>query len=94
MSEEQDPQQPLTRTQRVLVRYPLYVRIGFGLILAFGMVGNCAGHREGSVLIFIMTAVLWACSRIIQEAIDSWRLLSLMNKLEKPEKKDPPRSDE
>ena len=74
-----------------VARYPLYVKIGFGMVIAFGMVGNCAGHREGSVIIFVLTATLWACTRIIQEAIEAWRVLTLAKAHDKSkDKKDEP----
>jgi hypothetical protein len=61
-------------------RYPLYVRIGFAMVVLFGMVGNCAGRREGSLVVFIIVTILWACSRMVQEGIDAWRILSLAKK--------------
>ena len=72
----------------------LYPRLGFGLIMVFGMVGNCAGHHEGSTIIFMMTAVVWVCMRIIQEAIDAYRVIAASHATKKPSDKDhdPPTS--
>jgi hypothetical protein len=61
--------------QRVLLLYPLYVRIGFGTLVLFGMVGNCVGKREESIAIFLLVAIVWVLMRIISDAIDSIRLL-------------------
>jgi len=73
-----------------LAKLPLYVRLGFGAIVLFGMVGNCAGHTQGAVAVFVLTATLWACSRIIQEAIEAWMILGLLKKSETDDKKDDP----
>lgn len=84
-----DPkQQEPTELQKLGARYPLYVRIGFALVVLFGMVGNCAGRREGSLVVFIMVTILWACTRIVQEGIDAYRILSLAKKHDKEQKKD------
>ena len=66
------------RIERFVLKLPLYVRIGFGLLTLFGLVGNCAGHTEGSLAIFVMGAIAWVNMRIIEEAITSWRLLSII----------------
>lgn len=72
---------------RHLMRWPLYTRLGFGLIVLFGTVGNCAGHREGSAMVFVLVAVVWTCLRIIQEALVSWHVLKMLNEFEEAAKK-------
>jgi len=84
-----DPKQPEpSELQKFAGRYPLYVRIGFALVVLFGMVGNCAGRREGSLVVFIMVTILWACTRIVQEGIDAYRILTLAKKHDKQKKDD------
>lgn len=74
--------------------YPQKVAVGFGLVIAFALVGNFAGHREASVVMTIITVVMWACTRIITEAIAGWRTISeghaaaKEKKVQKPKKKD------
>lgn len=85
----------MENSQKIVARLPLYVRLGFGMIILFGMVGNCAGHHEKSVIIFVLTAVIWACLRIIEEAVASVQLLHAIKEHNAslnraPEKKDPP----
>lgn len=63
---------------------PLYVRIGFALIILFGMIGNCTGHSGASVVVFMVTAIMWVCVRIVTEAIEAMRILSLTSKGDKP----------
>jgi hypothetical protein len=86
---DQQPQLP-TGFQRHVLRYPFYVRIGFGCIILFGLVGNCAGKTDGALAVFVLTTMLWVCCRIIQEAIDSLRLLKMLNEYEDQLKKQPP----
>jgi len=58
-------------------RPKLYLRLIFGLIVLFGIVGNIAGHRDTSMMILIITGTLWCCTRIMEEALDAWRALML-----------------
>ena len=53
----------------------LYVQLGFGALVLFGMVGNLAGYRQGGVLVMVMTAICWSLTKIVVEAVDAWRLL-------------------
>lgn len=73
--------------QKFAGRYPLYVRIGFAMVVVFGMVGNCAGRREGSVMVFALVSILWACTRMIQEGIDAYRILTMAKKHDQDQKK-------
>jgi hypothetical protein len=94
--DDKKPQESQGPVARFFARYPLYVRIGFGAVILFGMVGNCAGHREGSLVVFMLTATVWACCRIVQEAIEATRVLMAVKehdtaqKKPEPEKKDDP----
>jgi hypothetical protein len=88
-----------TEFQKQLGRFPLYVRLGWGLLLLFGMVGNCA--RPGNIApiyIFIFVGLMWSCTRAMTEAIDAYHTLRMANahdakqkEAEKPDnKKEPP----
>lgn len=77
-----------------MIRWPLYVRMAFGLIILFGMVGNCAGKTDGSLYVFILTAVVWTCCRIVQEGLDAYNIVRALNAYEEELKKQPPPSEE
>lgn len=83
------PQLP-TGLEKYMFKLPLYTRVGFGLIIVFGMVGNCAGKREGSIVVFALTAIMWTCLRILQEALASWKLLGELKKWEESQQNPPP----
>lgn len=53
----------------------LYTKLGFGALVGFGMVGSLAGYRQGSAVVFVMTAVCWSLTQIVAQAIDAWREL-------------------
>lgn len=82
---EPDDKQP---TDTLGFRMPFYIRIGFGLVVLFGMIGNCTGRHEQSVAVFVLVTVLWVCTRIINEAIDSYHALRLLSKVKEEETKD------
>ncbi len=94
---EQPTRQP-TELEKFLGKMPLYVRIGFALVVVFGMVGNCA--RPGDtrpVVLFVMTALVWTLMRILQEGIEAYRILKMANAHDaelkagkKPDDKAPP----
>ena len=84
-----EPTKEPTELQKQLGRLPLYTRIGFAMVVIFGMVGNCAGRREQSLAVFILVSILWACTRMIQEGIDAYRILTLAKKHD-DDKKNPP----
>lgn len=89
MSDKQAPE-----AQIRIARFPLYNKIAWGLMVLFGMVGNCAGHREGAVVVIEFVSVMWVCIRIIQEALAAAMLLKVANafmeKTKKSSKKDDP----
>lgn len=82
--------------QRLAYITGLYWRIGWALLVLFGMVGNCAGKRTESVLVFVIAAIVWTCLRILAEGIESWFSLQYLRKLEaamkehQKKEKDPP----
>jgi hypothetical protein len=84
------PTQEPTDLQKHMGRYPLYVRIGFAMVVVFGMVGNCAGRREQSMFVFILVSIIWVCSRIITEAIDAYRVLVTARAHDAKKKDEPP----
>lgn len=90
-----DPQPP-TGLAKYLALMPLYVRIGFMLIVIFGLVGNCAGKVEGSLVVFVLVSILWVCSRILQEGFQSLQLLGQFKQWEeeKTKKQPPPPADD
>ena len=70
-NQQPDPTSP----QRFNALLPLYTKLGFGVLVLFGMVGNCLGKREQSLVIFVLVSVMWSCIRIVTEAIDAYRAL-------------------
>lgn len=89
----EQPTLPPTELEKFLGKVPLYVRIGFALLVVFGMVGNCA--RPGDtrpVVLFFFVATLWALMRILQEGIDAYRILKMAREHEakKQDDNDPP----
>jgi hypothetical protein len=88
-----EPTKKPSEMEKFWARYPLYVRMGWALIIVFGLVGNCAGKREASLAVFIIASILWACTRMIQEGIDAYRILTMAKKHDqdaKDAKKDEP----
>ena len=67
-------------------RLKAYTKVGFGLVLAFALVGNCAGKTQMSLVIFVLTALCWACGRICTEAFEA--LIELRRSSKSQEKKD------
>ena len=87
--------QPPTEFQKFAGKLPLYLRIAFAAFIVFGMIGNCAHPGDTRpVIIFVFTALFWACARILQEGIDAYRILRLAQQheesLKKGDKKTPP----
>lgn len=85
---EQPTKEP-TEFQKFAARFPLYIRLGWGALLLFGMIGNCA--RPGSpapVYVFIMVGIMWSCLRAMTEAIDAYRILTLARAQDAEKKKD------
>lgn len=67
-----------TALKKHLGRLQLYVRMGWGVLLLFGMLGNCA--KPGNpvpVYIIIFVAIMWSCVRALTEAIDAYRVLMM-----------------
>jgi hypothetical protein len=72
---------------RFFSRLPLYTRMGFGGLVVFGMVGNCSGHRQQSVVVLAIVAMIWCCLRILTEAIEAYRILYLAKQHDADQKK-------
>lgn len=93
-----DKQPSETALNKFFARVPLYARLGFGAIVLFGLLGNCTGHRDGSIVVFVFVSVIWCCNRIITEAFEAYRILLIAKKLDAEQtqakkdgdKKDPP----
>jgi len=89
-----EPSKGPSEFQKQAARIPLYVRLGWGALLLFGMVGNCAKPGSpGPVYIFILVGIMWACIRAMTEAIDAYRVLMLVRAHDN-EKKAPPKKDD
>lgn len=93
MMNEQEHARFLAR-QRLVYITGLYWRIGFGLLILFGMLGNCTGRHEQAVTIFVITAVVWTCLRIFIEGVESYMALRYLRRFEaavrEQEKNGPP----
>lgn len=70
------------------MKWPLYVRMGWGLLVVFALVGNCAGKSSGAVVVLAISTLIWAGTKMLQEAIDAYLLLRLMNRPPEPPKDD------
>lgn len=68
----------------------LYVKLAFGAVVLFGIVGSIAGYRERSTLVFILVSVCWALGKILVEAIDAYRILTTPSSRPPPPKSKPP----
>ena len=84
------PNKEPSEFQKQMGRFPLYMRICWATLVVFGMVGNCAGHREQSLAILILVAVMWVTIRILVEGIEAYKILHLAVNHDKDDKKDPP----
>lgn len=49
--------------------------VGWMMLVAFAMVGDCAGHREGATAVMLLTAVMWVGVRIMKEGFEALDLL-------------------
>lgn len=81
-----EPAKKPSEWDKFWARYPLYIRVGWALIIVFGLVGNCAGRREQSLAVFVIASLMWACTRMIQEGIDAYRILTLAKKHDQEQK--------
>ena len=61
--------------QRLTYKTSLYWRMGWALLIVFGMVGNCSGRHDAAVLVFVVAAVVWVCLRILIEGVEAWGAL-------------------
>lgn len=61
--------------EKFMQRWPLYVRIGWALVVVFGMVGEFTGHKTGAMLVVVILTIVWTCTRILSEAFVSYRRL-------------------
>jgi len=75
-------------TDSFAIRYPFYIKIGFGLVVLFACIGSFMGKSEQSLSIFIITALLWTNARIANEAIASYTVLWELNKIKKDDADD------
>lgn len=64
----------------------LYIRLAFGALVVFGVVGSLSGYKSGSTLVFILTSLCWVLSKILVEAIYAYQALTGP----RPPKNDPP----
>ena len=69
--------------------------MGFGLLIAFSLVGALTGHLTAAAAFMIMTSVMWAAMRILREgvqALHDWHYMSAGAKVEKRQRPEPPSS--
>ena len=71
-------------------RLALYVRLAFGALITFGVVGSVTGHHTGSMMVFIVTSLCWAVGRIFTEALEAYRVLTNGTPPAKPPDDQPP----
>jgi hypothetical protein len=83
---QQQPSDPqfttLTKFQRVMLKYPLYVKLAFGALVMFGVVGQMFAGGTKPMLILVMTALMWTMLKIMNEATDALNILHRMKKSE------------
>lgn len=84
------------KRQRLVYIVGSYLRMGFAFLILFAMIGNCSGKHDLAIAMFVITAVVWACLRIVAEGIDSYVNLRYMRRIEEAIKtqKLPPPSDD
>lgn len=66
----------MTLTQKL----PFYMRIFWGLIVAFILVGILAGKAEKAVMLAIIVTIINTLSRIMNEAFMAWQGLRILAK--------------
>jgi len=71
------------RSNTLGMKVGLYVQVAFGLIVLFGLIGNFAGHYESSLVIFVVTTIVWACSSMLNNALNAIHVLMALKELEK-----------
>ena len=82
------PDSPLTKFG---TRYPLYVRMGYALIVLFALMGMLLGHNRYGMVIAVTISIVWACCRMVQEGIDAYRILLAVKQHDREQAKhDPP----
>lgn len=62
-------------TKELSARIACWLRLGYGAIMAFAMLGILMGNHLGEV-IAIVTALTWVVVSIFNEAVGAWQLLS------------------
>jgi hypothetical protein len=55
----------------------LYTRVGFGLLILLGWVGNCVSHKNqtGPIAFIVCTTITWCTVRIMYEALEALHVL-------------------
>lgn len=81
--------EPPAGLARFTALMPLYTRLGWGLVIVFGIVGFLSGRTEQAFFICAMTAIMWTCMRILAEAIQSIAILGKFKQWEEEQKKPP-----
>lgn len=56
-------------------RLATYVRLSFGMLVVFGIVGTVIGKREESIVVFVVTSVAWCLTQIIIDAYAAWQAM-------------------
>jgi len=71
-----DPENPLFGGT-----FGVFIKVAFMLIVIAGMVVDCAGKGEKAVIIFVITSLIWTCSKILNEGLAA--LETILSKKEK-----------
>ena len=56
-------------------RLATYVRLSFGMLTVFGIVGTVIGKREEAIVVFVVTSVAWCLTQIIIDAYAAWQTM-------------------
>jgi len=52
-------------------KFQLYVRLVFGALILFCLIGTCSGDRTRPTLAFIIITMMWTGMRIVYEAFEA-----------------------
>jgi hypothetical protein len=68
------------RVAMLQLKLPLYVKVVYGWIAMFCMIGVITNRREMAAIIFMITAVMWVLMQIVLDALQALIALSILKK--------------
>lgn len=68
------------------VKIALLTRMGWGLLMFFGVLGLLLGHTDQAVGIFVVGSVIYVVLKIIMEALTSLAMWTAFSRIEKESK--------